>query len=176
MLNRKFVSLMDGTRFYCTTLMVFPFGYFFADCRSRYGAFCAECRACDAYNAGIATCHNTNMDSFLDKADDKAYFYFRLEAEVSDLNHRLRQAKSRVEELTAEAAARDAQSDVSSCTQVTQIPALAIYRSQIALLEERLANDERSHAVLVHQESLEIDQNEIKMKSKGSMYKNFTRT
>ena len=120
MLNRKLVSLMDGARFYGTTLRVIPFGYVFADCRSKYGAFCGECRACDAYNAGIATGHNSKLESFFDEADDNAYFYYRLEAEISDLTHRLRQAESRVEELTAEAAVRDAESDVSPCTQVTQ--------------------------------------------------------
>ena len=159
MLNRKLVSLMDGARFYGTTLRVIPFGYVFTDYSSKYGAFCAKCRAFNAYNAGIATGHNTNVESFLDAADDNAYFYcYRLEAEVSDSNHRLRQAESRVDELTAEAAARDAESNVSACTQVTQIPALAIDRSQIALLERRLADDELSHAVLVHQQSVEIDQ------------------
>ena len=147
MLNRKLVSLMDGARFYGTTLRVIPFGYVFADCRSRYGAFCGECRTCDAYNAGIATGHNSKLESFFDKADGNAHFYYRLEAEVSDLTHRLRQAESRVEELTTEAAVRDAESDDSSCTQVTQIPVLAIDRSQIVLLERRLAETERSHSI-----------------------------
>ena len=146
MLNRKLVSHLDGARFYGTTLRVIPFGYVFADCRSRYGTFCGECHACDAYNDGIATGHNTILESFLDEDDDDAYFYYRLEAEVSDLNHRLRQAESRVEELTAEVP-RYAESDVSFCTQVTQIPALAIDRSQITLLEERLAENERSHSI-----------------------------
>ena len=98
--------------------------------------------ACDAYNAGTSTGHSTNLESFLDEADDNTFFYYRLEAEVSDLNHRLRQTESRVEELTAEGAARDAEFDVSSCTQVTQIPALAIDPSQIALLVRCLADDE----------------------------------
>ena len=45
----------------------------------------------------------------------------------------------------------------SDFTQVTQIPASTSTQSQVALLERRLAETEKSYAALVHQKEVEID-------------------
>ena len=51
------------------------------------------------------------------------------------MNDFIKPIKSHVKELTAEDAARDVEPYSSSCTQVTQVPALYLNRAQVALLK-----------------------------------------
>ena len=69
-LNQVLVNLLDGAKFYGSTLRAESNGKAFIDCRNSAGDYCNNCRVCEAYRAGAEYDWDEACDQIIRRTED----------------------------------------------------------------------------------------------------------